>query len=103
MDLAIEVVFEDMEVKKKVFKALDEICPPDTFLATNTSALPIAVMASATKRPSMEHFKDKMLDRILTKKSGGNDLKRAVVFLTSKALDYVTGHILCVDGGLMAW
>jgi 3-hydroxybutyryl-CoA dehydrogenase len=51
-DLAIEAVFEDLEVKKKVFKALDGICPPDTVLASNTSALPIAVMASATKRPS---------------------------------------------------
>jgi NAD(P)-dependent dehydrogenase (short-subunit alcohol dehydrogenase family) len=53
---------------------------------------------------SMEHFKDKMLDRILIKRFGGeNDLKGAVVFLASKASDYVTGHILCVDGGQMAW
>jgi 3-hydroxybutyryl-CoA dehydrogenase len=50
-DLAIEAVFEDLEIKKKVFKALDEICPPHTVLASNTSALPIAAMASATKRP----------------------------------------------------
>ena len=50
-DLAIEAVFEDLEVKKKVFKALDEVCPPHTILASNTSALPIAAMASATKRP----------------------------------------------------
>ena len=50
-DLAIEAVFEDLEVKKKAFKALDEVCPPHTILASNTSALPIAAMASATKRP----------------------------------------------------
>ncbi len=50
-DLAIEAVFEDLEIKKKVFKTLDEICPPHTLLASNTSALPIAAMASATKRP----------------------------------------------------
>lgn len=50
-DLAIEAVFEELEIKKKVFKALDEICPPHTLLASNTSALPIAAMASATKRP----------------------------------------------------
>ena len=50
-DLAIEAVFEALEVKKKVFKALDEVCPPHTILASNTSALPIAAMASATKRP----------------------------------------------------
>jgi len=50
-DLAIEAVFEDLEVKKKAFKTLDEVCPPHTILASNTSALPIAAMASATKRP----------------------------------------------------
>ena len=50
-DLAIEAVFEDLEVKKKVFKALGEVCPPHTILASNTSALPIAAMASAIKRP----------------------------------------------------
>lgn len=53
---------------------------------------------------SMEHFKDKMLDRILLKRFGGeNDLKGAAVFLASKASDYLTGHILCVDGGWTAW
>lgn len=50
-DLAIEAVFEVLEVKKQVFKALDEVCPPHAILASNTSALPIAAMASATKRP----------------------------------------------------
>ena len=50
-DLVIEAVFEDLEVKKKVFKALDEACPPHAILASNTSALPIAAMASVTKRP----------------------------------------------------
>jgi 3-hydroxybutyryl-CoA dehydrogenase len=50
-DIAIEAVFEDLEIKKKVFKALDEVCPPHTILASNTSALPIAAMASVTKRP----------------------------------------------------
>jgi len=51
VDLAIEAVFEDLEVKKQVFKALDEICPPHAILASNTSALPVAAMTSATRRP----------------------------------------------------
>lgn len=50
-DLAIEAVFEDLEVKKKVFRELDAICPPHAILASNTSALPIAAMAAVTKRP----------------------------------------------------
>ncbi len=53
---------------------------------------------------SREHYEQKMLDRILLKRFGGDDdLKGAVVFLSSKASDYITGHILCVDGGIMAW
>jgi 3-hydroxybutyryl-CoA dehydrogenase len=50
-DIAIEAVFEDLEAKKKVFKELDEICPPHAILASNTSALPIAALAAVTKRP----------------------------------------------------
>ena len=50
-DLAIEAVFEDLEVKVAVFKELDRVCPPHAILASNTSALPIAAMASATNRP----------------------------------------------------
>ena len=50
-DLAIEAVFEDLEMKKRVFRDLDAVCPPHALLASNTSALPIAAMAAATKRP----------------------------------------------------
>jgi 3-hydroxybutyryl-CoA dehydrogenase len=50
-DLVVEAVFENLEVKSKVFGELDEICPAHTILATNTSAIPISSIAAATKRP----------------------------------------------------
>ena len=50
-DLVIEAVVENMDVKKQVFKELDEICPEHTILASNTSSLSITEMAAATKRP----------------------------------------------------
>jgi len=50
-DLAIEAVFEDINVKREVFKKLDENCPAHAVLASNTSALSITQMAKSTKRP----------------------------------------------------
>jgi len=51
VDVVIEAVPEKMNVKEKVFKELDAVCPPQTILATNTSSLPISAIASTTKRP----------------------------------------------------
>ena len=50
-DLVIEVAIENMDLKKKIFAELDEICPKDAILATNTSCLSIIDMAVSTKRP----------------------------------------------------
>ena len=50
-DLVIEAVFEDMDLKKKIFSDLDRIMKPGAILATNTSALDIDEIASATNRP----------------------------------------------------
>jgi len=50
--LVIEAVLEEMPLKKKIFQQLDEICPDDTILATNTSALSITEIAASTKRSS---------------------------------------------------
>jgi 3-hydroxyacyl-CoA dehydrogenase / enoyl-CoA hydratase / 3-hydroxybutyryl-CoA epimerase len=51
VDIVIEAVPEVMKVKQQVFKELDEVCTPDTILASNTSALSITEMAQATDRP----------------------------------------------------
>lgn len=50
-DLAIEAVFEKLDIKKEIFKKLDSDCKPETILASNTSAIPITELASVTKRP----------------------------------------------------
>lgn len=50
-DVVIEAVFEDMALKKSIFAELDQICKPGAILASNTSALDINEIASATSRP----------------------------------------------------
>lgn len=50
-DLALEVVFENIGLKKEIFLKLDKYCQPNAILASNTSAIPITELASITKRP----------------------------------------------------
>jgi len=54
VDLVIEAIFENVEVKKALFKDLDKICKKETYFASNTSTIPITDLASVTGRP--EHF-----------------------------------------------
>ena len=51
VDIVIEAVFENMDIKKDIFEKLDAICKPGAILATNTSALDINAIAAMTKRP----------------------------------------------------
>jgi 3-hydroxyacyl-CoA dehydrogenase len=51
VDIVIEAVFEDMEVKQKVFREIDKYGNADAILATNTSTLDIDQIATATSRP----------------------------------------------------
>ena len=50
-DLIIEAATENMGAKKALFKELDELCKPETIIATNTSALSITEIAAVTGRP----------------------------------------------------
>jgi 3-hydroxybutyryl-CoA dehydrogenase len=50
-DLAIEAVFEKLDLKQEIFRKLDEVCRPEAALASNTSAIPITEIATVTKRP----------------------------------------------------
>jgi 3-hydroxybutyryl-CoA dehydrogenase len=49
--MVVEAVFENIDLKKDIFKKLDAICPPDTILASNTSTLSISEIASVTEHP----------------------------------------------------
>jgi len=51
VDLVIEAVFENVDVKKDIFQKLDAICKPECIFASNTSSIPITQLASAVKRP----------------------------------------------------
>ncbi|AGB19300.1 3-hydroxybutyryl-CoA dehydrogenase [Thermoanaerobacterium thermosaccharolyticum] len=50
-DFVVEAAIENMDLKKQIFKELDEMCKPETILASNTSSLSITEIASVTKRP----------------------------------------------------
>ena len=52
-DIVIEAVYENLELKHEIFKALDEHVKDDAILASNTSGLDIDSIASVTKRPQM--------------------------------------------------
>jgi 3-hydroxyacyl-CoA dehydrogenase len=51
VDVVIEAAFEDMDLKKKIFRDLDALCKTDAILATNTSSLDVNAIAATTQRP----------------------------------------------------
>ena len=50
-DLVVEAATENIELKLSIFRKLDEVCGPETILASNTSSISITKIASVTKRP----------------------------------------------------
>lgn len=50
-DLVVEAAPENLDLKKQVFQDLDNLCPPQTILGTNTSNFSITALAAVTKRP----------------------------------------------------
>ena len=88
VDLVIEAVLEDMDVKQDIWKKLEGICRPDVIFATNTSALPITDMATILADPGRMiglHFfnpADRMplLEIICAEKTSNQTLATSVAF-----------------------
>ena len=57
-DLVIEAVFEDLQVKRRLFGQLDAVCPPETIFASNTSTLSITEIALAGVHAQIELSSD---------------------------------------------
>lgn len=56
VDLVVEAVFEDLETKKEVFSQLDGLCKPDCIFATNTSSIPITLLATSVGKERVGQF-----------------------------------------------
>ena len=91
VDLVIEAVLEDMNVKQDIWKKLEGICREDVVFATNTSALPITEMATVLKDPGRMiglHFfnpahRMQLLEIICAKETSNQTLSTSVAFARS--------------------
>jgi 3-hydroxyacyl-CoA dehydrogenase len=78
-DIVIESVFENLELKQRVFKELDQLCPAHTILASNTSGFPPSRLAAGTGRPDkvvVAHYFNPPLLLPLVEVVGGRKLPR---------------------------
>ncbi|MBP7624562.1 MAG: enoyl-CoA hydratase/isomerase family protein [Xanthomonadales bacterium] len=99
-DMVIEAVFENMEIKKEVFAKLDKIVKQGAVLATNTSALNVNEIASATTRPEavigMHFFSPANVMRLLEVVRG--DKTSHSVIATSMQIGKKIGKIAALSG-----
>jgi enoyl-CoA hydratase/3-hydroxyacyl-CoA dehydrogenase len=92
IDLAIEAVPENMDLKRKVFSALDSAAPLQAILASNTSTLSITEMGKATKRPNkvagMHFFNPPLMMQLVEVIKGENTNQETIntLFELSKKL-----------------
>jgi len=91
VDIVIEAIVENIDIKKKVQKQLSEICKPDAILVTNTSALSITEIAAATNRPDrvlgMHFFNPVVIMKLVEVIPGvvtTDDVVQAVIELSKK-------------------
>jgi 3-hydroxybutyryl-CoA dehydrogenase len=91
VDIVVEAIAEDLEVKLELFRDLDRICRPGAILATTTSSLPVTACADATSRPESVigmHFFNPApvmkLVEVVTTDSTGADVDETVKALCAK-------------------
>ncbi len=88
-DFVVEAVIEDLDLKKTVFKELDELCRPEVILATNTSSMSLTEIASATNRPDkvcgMHFFNPAPLMKLVEVIRGFSTSDEAVAITTDLA------------------
>lgn len=90
-DLIIEAATENMSVKKQIFSKLDQVCKPETILATNTSSLSITELAQSTARPQQVigmHFFNPVpvmqLVEIIKGLATANEVEQVITELSNK-------------------
>lgn len=94
VDLVIETVSENLELKRRVFEQLDQFCPSYTILATNSSSIPISQIESAVQRTDKvlnTHFYPPIWARPMVELMGGaatsdDTIKKVKIFVYSIAL-----------------
>jgi 3-hydroxyacyl-CoA dehydrogenase len=100
VDLVIEAIYENMDVKKEVFGKLDAICKPGAILASNTSYLNVDTIASATSRPEdvlgMHFFSPANVMKLLEVVRGEKTAIDALA--TAMAIGKKIGKIAVVSG-----
>ena len=100
VDLVIEAVFENLELKQNVFQKLDEICAADTILASNTSYQSIDALAAATNRPDrvvgMHFFSPANVMRLLEVVRG--EASSDTTLATAMAVGKKIGKVCALSG-----
>jgi 3-hydroxyacyl-CoA dehydrogenase len=104
VDIVIEAIFENMDVKKEVFGKLDKICKQGAILATNTSTLDVDEIGEATSRPEYViglHFFSpanvmRLLEEVRTKKTSASVM--ATCMALAKRIGKVPAMVGVCDG-----
>jgi len=116
-DIIVEAVFENMDLKKKIFATLDQVCKPGCVLASNTSYLNIDQIAAATKRPEDVigcHFFSpanvmKLLENVRGNKTSPRTIATAMAFgaklkkitcLVGNCHGFIANRTMGVSGGM---